>query len=130
MEDPNEKLQNLKSLNSLLVKEAFERRQQIEFLVQAKEDLEAELSARKELEGEESEKNVILELQNGLISVYMENQMREMGVEKEREIGVLKSKVNGLFSSLENERESVAVRYVRKMMDEDVAVLIKLFLVF
>ncbi|XVF14594.1 hypothetical protein REPUB_Repub09cG0074200 [Reevesia pubescens] len=90
MEDPNEKLQNLKSLNSLLVKEAFERRQQIESLVQAKEALEAELSERKEVD----EKNVSLELQNGLISISMETQLKEMGVEREREIEVLKMKVN------------------------------------
>ncbi|XP_022720085.1 myosin-11-like [Durio zibethinus] len=109
MEDPNEKLQNLKSLNSLLVKEAFERRQQIESLVQAKEALEAELSERKELEGEKSEKNVSLELQNGLLSVYMETQMKEMGLEREGEIGALKSKVNGLMCSLENERERLSL---------------------
>ncbi|XVE89761.1 hypothetical protein DITRI_Ditri20bG0020900 [Diplodiscus trichospermus] len=106
MEDPNEKL---KTLNSFLVKEAFERRQQIESLVQAKGALEAELSERKQLEGQESEKNVSLELQNGLLSVYMETQMKEMGVEREREIGALKSKVNGLMSSLENERERLSL---------------------
>ncbi|XVF31265.1 hypothetical protein REPUB_Repub16aG0130700 [Reevesia pubescens] len=84
MEEPNEKLQNLKSLNSLLIKEAFERRQQIESLVQAKEALEAELSERKELE---SEKNVSLELQNGTVWVYMGTQMKEMSgsLEYERE---------------------------------------------
>ncbi|XWS58258.1 hypothetical protein CRYUN_Cryun08bG0018500 [Craigia yunnanensis] len=109
MEDPNEKFQNLKALNSLLVKEAFEGRQQIESLVQAKEALEAELSARKELESEESEKNASFELQNGLISVYMENQMREMSVERDREIRELKSKVNGLLGSLENERERLSL---------------------
>ncbi|XWS64605.1 hypothetical protein CRYUN_Cryun05aG0017500 [Craigia yunnanensis] len=109
MEDPNEKLQNLKSLNSLLVKEAFERRQQIEPLVQAKKALEAELSERKQLEGGESEKNVSLELQNGLLSVYTETQMKEMGVERERDFGALKSKVNGLMGSLENERERLSL---------------------
>ncbi|XWS57603.1 hypothetical protein CRYUN_Cryun09bG0187900 [Craigia yunnanensis] len=109
MEDPNEKLQNLKSLNSLLVKDAFERRQQIESLVQAKERLEAELSERKQLEGEETEKNVSLELQSGFLSIYIDTQMKEMGVEREREIGALKSKVNGLMVSLENERERLSL---------------------
>ncbi|XVF57366.1 hypothetical protein PTKIN_Ptkin06aG0199600 [Pterospermum kingtungense] len=109
MEDPNEKLQSLKSLNSLLVKETFERRQQIESLVQAKEALEAELSARKELEGEESEKNVSFELQNGLLSVYMVNQMRDVGVEREMEFGMLKNMLNAVLGSIEDERKMLSL---------------------
>ncbi|XVF42053.1 hypothetical protein PTKIN_Ptkin01aG0329200 [Pterospermum kingtungense] len=106
MEDPNEKLQSLKSLNSLLVKEAFERRQQIESLVQDKEALESEV---KQLEDTVSEKNVILEFQNGVLSIYMETQMKEMGVDKEMAIGALKSKVNGLVGSLENESKRLSL---------------------
>ncbi|XP_040931056.1 LOW QUALITY PROTEIN: trichohyalin-like [Gossypium hirsutum] len=109
MEDPKEKLQNLKSLNSLLVKEAFESRQQIDSLVQAKEALEVELIERKKLEAEESEKNVSVELQNGLVSVYMVNQMKELGVERETVIGALKNKVSGLIGSLEEEREMLSL---------------------
>ncbi|MBA0796997.1 hypothetical protein Gohar_007723 [Gossypium harknessii] len=108
MEDPKEKLQNLKSLNSLLVKEAFESRQQIDSLVQAKEALEVELIERKKLEAEESEKNVSFELQNGLVSVYMVNQMKELGVERETVIGALKNKVSGLMGSLEKERKMLS----------------------
>ncbi|KAH1105862.1 hypothetical protein J1N35_009630 [Gossypium stocksii] len=108
-EDPKEKLQNLKSLNSLLVKEAFESRQQIDSLVQAKEALEVELIERKKLEAEESEKNVSFELQNGLVSVYMVNQMKELGVERETVIGALKNKVSGLMGSLEKERKMLSL---------------------
>ncbi|KAB2071487.1 hypothetical protein ES319_A08G225300v1 [Gossypium barbadense] len=109
MEDPKEKIQNLKSLNSLLVKEAFESRQQIDSLVQAKEALEVELIERKKLEAEESEKNVSVELQNGLVSVYMVNQMKELGVERETVIGALKNKVSGLIGSLEEERKMLSL---------------------
>ncbi|MBA0764153.1 hypothetical protein Gotri_013522 [Gossypium trilobum] len=109
MEDPKEKLQNLKSLNSLLVKEAFESRQQIDSLVQAKEALEVELIERKKLEAEESEKIVSFELQNGLVSVYMVNQMKELGVERETVIGALKNKVSGLMGSLEKERKMLSL---------------------
>ncbi|MBA0737436.1 hypothetical protein Gogos_010900 [Gossypium gossypioides] len=109
MEDPKEKLQNLKSLNSLLVKEAFESRQQIDSLVQAKEALEVELIERKKLEAEESEKNVSFELQNGLVSVYMVNQMKELGVERETVIGALENKVSGLMGSLEKERKMLSL---------------------
>ncbi|MBA0554913.1 hypothetical protein Golob_013987 [Gossypium lobatum] len=109
MEDPKEKIQNLKSLNSLLVKEAFESRQQIDSLVQAKEALEVELIERKKLEAEESEKSVSFELQNGLVSVYMVNQMKELGVERETVIGALKNKVSGLIGSLEKERKMLSL---------------------
>ncbi|EOY11260.1 hypothetical protein QUC31_009560 [Theobroma cacao] len=109
MEDANEKLQNLKSLNALLLKEAVEKRQQIESLVHAMEALEAELSERKELEVEESEKNLSLEFQHGLLWVYMNTQMREMGAGREREIGELKSKVDGLMGSLENESQRLSL---------------------
>ncbi|KAB2610831.1 WAT1-related protein [Pyrus ussuriensis x Pyrus communis] len=40
MDEPSEKLQNLKSLNSLLLKETKDRQQQVESLVQGKADLE------------------------------------------------------------------------------------------
>ncbi|KAK8605178.1 hypothetical protein V6N13_082630 [Hibiscus sabdariffa] len=107
MEDPKEKLQNLRSLNSLLVKEAFESRQQIESLVQAKEALEAELGEKNKLEAEEREKNVRFELQNDLFSVYMGTQMEELGVEMEKMIGAWKR----LTGSLENERERLSLVY-------------------
>ncbi|OMO99028.1 putative Ubiquitin-protein ligase BRE1A [Corchorus olitorius] len=104
MEDPNEKLKNLKSLNAMLLKETVEKRQQIESLVHANEALEAELSKRKGLDGDESEKAVNLELQNGLLWVYMDSQMKEMGVERERAIGAWKSKNYGEAMDREAEK--------------------------
>ncbi|KAB2602151.1 flagellar attachment zone protein 1-like [Pyrus ussuriensis x Pyrus communis] len=44
MDEPSEKLQNLKSLNSLLLKETKDRQQQVESLMQGKADLESKLS--------------------------------------------------------------------------------------
>ncbi|KAB2626467.1 flagellar attachment zone protein 1-like [Pyrus ussuriensis x Pyrus communis] len=44
MDEPFEKPHNLKSLNSLLLKETKDRQQQMESLVQGKANLESELS--------------------------------------------------------------------------------------
>ncbi|KAE8726385.1 Detected protein of unknown function [Hibiscus syriacus] len=90
MDDPNQKAQSLQSLNSLLVKQAYENRRQIEYLIQANEALGAELIKR-----------MSSELQNGLLWVYMESQMKEMG-------GALDSRVNELCS-LESERERLSL---------------------
>ncbi|KDP23571.1 hypothetical protein JCGZ_23404 [Jatropha curcas] len=121
-EDPEEKLQNLKSLNGMLLKETIERRQQVESLKQAKEGLESELARtgmeKTDLENElarASEERVCLEIEKGLFSVFIKTRMNEMGVgvnglvreqgEKESEIRLLKTQVNGLLVNLENERE-------------------------
>jgi chromosome segregation ATPase len=128
MDDPSEKLQNLKSLNSLLLKETFERRQQVESLEQAKQALEAELNRsgmeKKALEAEltwVSEESVGLELEKSVIFAFWETQMVEIGVgfdglvrekgeiekmkcEREAEIGFLKKEANELVANLENER--------------------------
>ncbi|KAE8010132.1 hypothetical protein FH972_006523 [Carpinus fangiana] len=128
MDDPAEKLQNLKSLNSLLLKETFERRQQVESLEQAKQALEAELNRsgmeKKALEAEltcVSEESVGLELEKSVIFAFWETQMVEIGVgfdglvrekgeiekmkcEREAEIGFLKKEANELVANLENER--------------------------
>ncbi|KAE8688501.1 Detected protein of unknown function [Hibiscus syriacus] len=109
MEDPEEKLQNMRSLNTLLVNEVCESRQMIESLVQAKKALVAELGEKKKLEAEESEKDVSFELQNELFSVYMWTQMEEHGFEMEKMIGALKTKVNGLMETLENESERLSL---------------------
>ena len=128
MDDPSEKLQNLKSLNSLLLKETFERRQQVESLEQAKQALEAELNRsgmeKKALEAEltwVSEESVGLELEKSVIFAFWETQMVEIGVgfdelvrekgeiekmkcEREAEVGFLKKEANELVANLENER--------------------------
>lgn len=124
MEDPSEKLQSLKSLNSMLLKETFEGRQQIDSLVNAKEALEAELT-RSALDKEElearltgsAEENFRLELENGVFCVFWESQMgvgfdglirekfeiERVKKERETEIGYLKRDVSELRGDFENE---------------------------
>ncbi|KAK8508831.1 hypothetical protein V6N13_090783 [Hibiscus sabdariffa] len=97
MEDANQKVQSLRSLNALLVEQAREKREQIEYLVQANEALDADLS-----------QSMSLELQNGLLWVYMATRVKEMGSEADRVIGALGSRVNELMGSLENERERLS----------------------
>lgn len=135
MDDPSEKLQNLKSLNSMLLKETFDRRQQVESLEHAKESLEAELTRsgmeQKLLEAElarASEQNVGLELEKSVVYTFWETQMGELGVgfdglvkekseiekmklEREAKIGSLENEVNELMANLENERERLSGAY-------------------
>ncbi|KAG6701515.1 hypothetical protein I3842_08G168800 [Carya illinoinensis] len=135
MDDPSERLQSLKSLNSLLLKETSERRQQVESLEQAKESLEAELTLstmeKKVLESElkrATEESVGLELEKCVVCTFSETQMDEMGVgydgllrekgeieilsrEKESEIEFLKKVVSGLMTNLEDEREKLSRVY-------------------
>ncbi|KAM2664066.1 hypothetical protein FF1_010474 [Malus domestica] len=121
MDEPSEKLENLKSLNSLLLKETKDRRQQVESLVQAKAGLESELSRfRVESESlvselsEKSEENVGLELEKSVYGVFVLAQMGQMmreRVEIERamserdgEIVELKREVEELAGGLEIEK--------------------------
>ncbi|KAF5740560.1 paramyosin [Tripterygium wilfordii] len=104
MDDHEEKLQNLKSLNSLILKETVQKRQQVESLVKAKEGLQAGLT----LAGEE---NVGLMLEKDLLLVFVETQMGfefdglvRQRSESESVIGLLKSEMNGVMSDLESER--------------------------
>ncbi|KAJ0015227.1 hypothetical protein Pint_19930 [Pistacia integerrima] len=127
MEDLSENIKNLKSLNSMLLKETIERRQQVDSLNQAKEDLESQLarfsSEKSELVAQlsgEGEKNVSLEIEKVLFSVFVTTQMREMGLEfdkenseRENEIRVLQSELMG---TLENERRKV----IQTCRDRDV----------
>lgn len=130
MEDPSsDKLQTLKSLNSRLLKETVERRQQVESLVTAKKALEAELTRsgvdKDELEtrfARSVEENVGLELEKGVFCAFWESQMSQMGAgfdslvrekveieraksERDAEIGHLKKEVNELMGSLEIARD-------------------------
>ncbi|KAG6702004.1 hypothetical protein I3842_07G012900 [Carya illinoinensis] len=132
MHDSAEKLQSLKALNSLLLKETFERRQQVESLEQAKETLQVELTRsgeeRNVLETEltrASEEGFGLELERSVICAFMETQIGELGagfyglvrekaeidemkLEREAEIGFLKKEVNELKANLENERDGLS----------------------
>ncbi|XP_044500679.1 COP1-interactive protein 1-like [Mangifera indica] len=121
MEDLSVKIKNLKNLNSMLIKETIEKRQQVDSLNDSKEALESQLallSAEKielvaQLSGE-SEKNVILETQNGLFSAFVRAQVSEMSLDfnkencaRENEIRFLQIELNKLMGNLENERRKV-----------------------
>lgn len=127
-----EKVQSLKSLNSLLLKETFERRQQVESLEQAKEALESELTrsvmdknVREAELTQASDESIGLELEKVVVCAFWETQMGEMGVgfdglvrekleveklksEREAEIGFLKKEVNEVRASLANERDKLS----------------------
>ena len=117
-----EKFQNLKSLNAILLKQTMEKRQQIESLFQAKDSLEIELVRsgkektllREELCGS-SDENFMLKIEMDLLMGFVEGRVKEMGVEvdwlfKEKsdratESRDLKREANGLIRKLESERE-------------------------
>ncbi|EEF49763.1 Ubiquitin-protein ligase BRE1A, putative [Ricinus communis] len=126
MEDPEDKLQNLKSLNAMLLKETLERRQQVESLTEAKKVLESQLGLigkeKMDLENElsvVSEERVSLEIEKGLFRVFIETQVDDMGFvveklvkekeERENEIGLLKNEVNQLIVDVESEREKLSL---------------------
>ncbi|WCJ43208.1 Prefoldin chaperone subunit family protein [Euphorbia peplus] len=122
MDDSQGQLQNLKSLNEVILKETMERRNQVESLLQAKESLEFQLNQTADLNtllktecARESEERVCLEIEKGLFSVFIETQMDAMAIlvrslmsengEKEGKIGVLKGVIDGLKGELDGERE-------------------------
>ncbi|KAL6139296.1 hypothetical protein ACLB2K_064573 [Fragaria x ananassa] len=114
----SEKLASLKSLNSLLLKETLDRRQQVEALVKAKKGLESELSKfgdeKKALEtelGEKSEESCVLELEKSVFGVFVAAQMGEIErVMKVRddEVEVLRREVEKLLGSVESEKGKVS----------------------
>lgn len=131
--EASEKLENLKSLNQMLLKEAFERRQQVESLVLSKESLEMELkrsnSEREALRSELtllSERAARLKLEQGVVDVFVAAQvavkgevfeektkglememkeLRDVIYEKESEIGSLSGKLSEIEATLGDERE-------------------------
>ncbi|KAL3647304.1 hypothetical protein CASFOL_008272 [Castilleja foliolosa] len=124
--ESSEKLESLKSLNQMLVKEAFERRQQVESLVQSKGCLEMELtrsnSEKVSLNNELTylaESAAVLELERAVVGDFVsvqlglrgeavEQKMRELEIaidEKEGEIGRLNVKLSVTEGELGNERE-------------------------
>ncbi|KAJ8572168.1 hypothetical protein K7X08_008679 [Anisodus acutangulus] len=78
MEEASEKLENLKSLNNMLLKETIEKRQQVDSLIQAKGCLESELkksnSEKNELTTELtqlSEEVIQLDIEKKLVSLFV-----------------------------------------------------------
>ncbi|XP_010464024.1 PREDICTED: centrosomal protein of 128 kDa-like [Camelina sativa] len=122
-----ERFKNLKSLNEMLLKQTMEKRNQIDSLVHAKDELETELarfaSEKMGLCGEldqVSDENFGLKIELGLVVDFVESRFREMGVGVERlirdgesEIRVLKGERNELMGKVEMEKEEI-----RKVCDE------------
>ncbi|KAG6400630.1 hypothetical protein SASPL_137471 [Salvia splendens] len=142
----SEKLESLKSLNQMLLKEAVERRQQVDSLLQSKGSLETELTqsnSEKETLGSELAQLVDrvaeLEVERRVVAVYIDNQIGVKGEEfvremkrlemelreKEREVGDRAStiaRLNGALSESEGalgaEREaSKRVRVERDVFE-------------
>lgn len=130
MDDSSEKLQSLKSLNTLLLKETHERRQQVEKLVKSQETLESELTrsvaTRNLLDAELtrlSDEAFGLELEKSLVGIFMHNQMSDVNVAVDglmREKMQIESRLECLereFEMLKSERD-VEIRELVKKVDE------------
>ncbi|CAL5330316.1 unnamed protein product [Camellia sinensis] len=140
MDDASEKLDNLKSLNSILLKEAVERRQQVESLLHSKGFLESELNrSDMEKQGLQSELVLLhdlaaqLELERDLVYGFVGVQVSEQAevVEKERD-GFWREKVEieGRLLGLEREmkevvREKSEIEKVRRERESEIGVLKK-----
>ncbi|RYR02309.1 hypothetical protein Ahy_B06g081122 isoform A [Arachis hypogaea] len=86
MDDSTEKLQSLKDLNSMLLKETAHRRQQVQSLLEAKEALQSALNRSSMQQNAlhshlamASDDTVLFEIQNLVAFVLMEQQIRESG---------------------------------------------------
>lgn len=94
MEEASEKLESLKSLNAMLLKETVERRQQVDSLQQSNGSLESELTQfkmeKKELESDLArlgDFSVMMELERDLVFVFVGVQVGEQAevIAKERD---------------------------------------------
>ncbi|XP_073302366.1 uncharacterized protein [Primulina huaijiensis] len=107
--DASEKLKNLKSLNQMLLKEAFERRQQVESLLQANKSLESELtrsdSEREVLRSELSEKVERFDLERIVVDLFVAEQLNQKGEATEGKMKDLESEMTGLRKVI-NEKEA------------------------
>ncbi|KAJ1387474.1 putative golgin IMH1-like [Sesbania bispinosa] len=111
MDDPSVQIQNLKNLNSVLLKQTTQHRDQIESLLNDNHLLQSQLH-RSSMDADS--KNLALELEKVVLFVFAETQMMEMGFrfeklvgdcnQKEHEVTVLKGDVNDLTLRFENEK--------------------------
>lgn len=132
MDDPSDQLENLKNLNSLLVKETAERRQQVYSLTQDKQALESAFNRsameKRDLEfqlSEAADGSLSLHLDTAVVLVYVQTQVREMGFhfhrlvaqrneiesaksERDAEIALLKGELSKLTVRLESERDQLS----------------------
>ncbi|CAN8265384.1 unnamed protein product [Cochlearia groenlandica] len=122
-----EKFQNLKSLNAILLKQTMDKRHQIESLSQTKDALETELARfgtektllHDELRGS-SDENLALRLELDLFMGFVESRFKEMGFgvdllvkeksDRDCEIKDLRREANDLILKIENQsREFIRV---------------------
>ncbi|XP_013586466.1 PREDICTED: cingulin [Brassica oleracea var. oleracea] len=128
-EDHHEKVQNLKSLNAMLVKQTVEKRQQIDSLANAKTELETELARygaeRGEMRGELDQvrdENLGLRMELGLVMDYVGCRFREMGLGVERvarERDVIKNEFELQCGEVNKLKESVVVLVEERMVREE-----------
>ncbi|XP_057424507.1 uncharacterized protein LOC130718067 [Lotus japonicus] len=97
MEDPSHQIQNLKNLNSVLLKETTNHRHQIDSLRRQNHQLV-------QASDMDVDNSLALELQNGVISVFTVAQMREVVGEKEVEVAALKGEMKELALRFEDEK--------------------------
>ncbi|KAG8374714.1 hypothetical protein BUALT_Bualt10G0024700 [Buddleja alternifolia] len=109
--DASEKIESLKSLNQMLLKEAVERRQQVDSLILSKGSLESELttsnSERETLKSELtqlSERAARLELERSVVAVFVAVQAGQKGEAIERKMKGLESEMIEL-KRVVNEKE-------------------------
>ncbi|KAA8545044.1 hypothetical protein F0562_019857 [Nyssa sinensis] len=117
MVDTSEKLESLKSLNAILLKETVERRQQVDSLLQSQGSLESELT-RSEMEKEAlqaelsllSDRTVQMELERNLVFVFVAVQVNQQAelIEMERDgFGRDKAEVEERLQNLEREMSDI-----------------------
>ncbi|KAD7117554.1 hypothetical protein R6Q59_005812 [Mikania micrantha] len=124
----SEKLHSLKSLNSMLLKETVERRQQVDSLTQVNKSLESELNKCKsdndllksELNGL-SERVTELEIEKGVASRCVAEKMAEMAEVNRRERVVMEDKIGGLESDFNRViEEKCAIERVKKEKESEI----------
>ncbi|KAK3441713.1 hypothetical protein EUGRSUZ_B02029 [Eucalyptus grandis] len=114
----SDKLQSLKSLNAILLRETSDRRHEVESLERAKKALESELArfggekAALEAElGRAGREGVGAALEKAVVCAFLETQMAEVGARvaglvqrRDAEVEGLRARVSELVGSLERER--------------------------
>ncbi|KAK9070201.1 hypothetical protein SSX86_010601 [Deinandra increscens subsp. villosa] len=122
-DDNNNKVDSLKSLNALLIKETVEKRQQVDSLIQSNTYLESEFNRsvmdNAKLQSEMDSavgRAAMLEIEKGLVFVFMNQVAKEMSEierlkrEKESEIGDLKRRLDQVLVEIEEQR-GVSARF-------------------
>lgn len=140
MEETSEKLENLKSLNAMLLKETVERRQQVDSLQISNGSLESELTRskmeKKVLQAELTQltdETVLMELQRSVVCVFVKVQVSEKAeiIAKERDGFVkerikIEKKLGGLEREMrESMREKSEIEKMKREKENEIGFLKK-----